>query len=88
MVLYDADRVRCDFCKRGSVVFRHELLDNWREVVGDAADVEAKPPRFKLRPLLEAAMTHGVLTGSLYRGRWTDVGTPERLVQLDNELGG
>ena len=72
----------------GIGVFRRELLDGWRAAAGDAAGVEAKPPRFKLRPLLEAAMAHGALTGSLHRGRWTDVGTPERLVQLDNELSG
>jgi MurNAc alpha-1-phosphate uridylyltransferase len=76
------------FTYSGIGVFRRELLDDWHEAAGDAAGIEAKPPRFKLRPLLEAAMTHGALTGSLHRGRWTDVGTPERLVQLDNELGG
>lgn len=70
----------------GIGVFRRELLDGWREAVGDATGADAKPPRFKLRPLLEAAMAHGALAGSLHRGRWTDVGTPERLAQLDATL--
>lgn len=70
----------------GIGVFRRELLDGWREAVGDALGAEAKPPRFKLRPLLEAAMARNALTGTLHRGRWTDVGTPQRLAQLDAEL--
>lgn len=41
----------------------------------------------KLRPLLDAAIASGTLTGERYRGRWVDVGTPERLAQLDAELG-
>jgi len=70
----------------GIGVFRRELLDGWREAVGDVAGVDAKPPRFKLRPLLEAAMAQGALCGSLHRGRWTDVGTPGRLAELDAAL--
>ncbi|MBD8871802.1 N-acetylmuramate alpha-1-phosphate uridylyltransferase MurU [Rhodanobacter sp. DHB23] len=72
----------------GIAVLRRELLDGWREAVGDAPGAEAKPPRFKLRPLLEAAMARDALAGSLHRGRWTDVGTPQRLAQLDAGLSG
>ena len=36
-----------------------------------------------LAPLLRAAMDAGRVTASLYTGRWTDVGTPERLAQLN-----
>lgn len=32
-----------------------------------------------LAPLLKKAMQAGRVTGSLYRGRWMDIGTPERL---------
>ncbi|HET8764608.1 MAG TPA: nucleotidyltransferase family protein [Rhodanobacter sp.] len=70
----------------GIGIFRRELLDGWREAVGDAAGADAEPPRFKLRPLLESAMARDALHGSLHRGRWTDVGTPERLTELDREL--
>jgi MurNAc alpha-1-phosphate uridylyltransferase len=36
--------------------------------------------------LLRAAMNEGRVSGELHRGRWADVGTPERLAQLDAEL--
>jgi N-acetyl-alpha-D-muramate 1-phosphate uridylyltransferase len=36
-----------------------------------------------LAPLLRAAMDRGQVTGEVYPGRWTDVGTPERLAQLN-----
>ncbi|HZX29909.1 MAG TPA: nucleotidyltransferase family protein [Rhodocyclaceae bacterium] len=40
----------------------------------------------KLRPLLDAAIAAGTLTGERHTGRWVDVGTPERLAELDREL--
>jgi MurNAc alpha-1-phosphate uridylyltransferase len=40
----------------------------------------------RLAPLLRAAMNEGRVSGELHRGRWADVGTPERLAQLDAEL--
>jgi MurNAc alpha-1-phosphate uridylyltransferase len=45
-----------------------------------------EPGRFPLLPLLKRAIDAGRLTGELYRGRWYDLGTPERLVALDSEL--
>ncbi|MDR6213914.1 nucleotidyltransferase family protein [Paracidovorax wautersii] len=36
-----------------------------------------------LGPLLRRAMDAGRVTASLYTGRWTDVGTPERLADLN-----
>ncbi len=36
-----------------------------------------------LAPLLRAAMDRGMVSGELYSGAWTDVGTPERLAQLN-----
>jgi MurNAc alpha-1-phosphate uridylyltransferase len=36
-----------------------------------------------LAPLLRAAMDQGQVTGEVYAGDWTDVGTPERLAQLN-----
>jgi MurNAc alpha-1-phosphate uridylyltransferase len=36
-----------------------------------------------LAPLLRAAMDRGQVTGEVYTGAWTDVGTPERLAQLN-----
>lgn len=40
----------------------------------------------KLAPLLRTAMASGRVGGDHHKGRWTDVGTPERLEQLDQEL--
>lgn len=40
----------------------------------------------KMRPLLDAAIAKGVVTGERHHGRWVDVGTPERLAELDQEL--
>jgi MurNAc alpha-1-phosphate uridylyltransferase len=36
-----------------------------------------------LAPLLRTAMDHGKVSAALYTGRWTDVGTPERLAELN-----
>ena len=39
-----------------------------------------------LAPLLRAAIAAGQASGEHYPGRWVDVGTPERLQQLDETL--
>lgn len=72
----------------GVGIYRTALLQHWREVIGDIAGTELTPPRFKLAPLLRAAMAHRQVTGSHYHGAWTDVGTPQRLAQLDADLRG
>jgi MurNAc alpha-1-phosphate uridylyltransferase len=40
----------------------------------------------KLRPLLDEGIARRIITGERHRGRWVDVGTPERLAELDREL--
>ncbi len=70
----------------GIGVYRGSLFDDWRPVIGDVAGTDFTPPRFKLAPLLRAAMGRGAVTGAHHRGRWTDVGTPERLQLLDDAL--
>lgn len=40
----------------------------------------------KMRPLLDAGIAQGIITGERHSGRWVDVGTPERLTELDHEL--
>lgn len=47
-----------------------------------------KDGKFKLAPLLRAAVAQGRVGGELYTGGWTDVGTPERLAELDKKLTG
>lgn len=41
----------------------------------------------KMAPLLRQAMAACQVLGRHYNGRWTDVGTPQRLAQLDSHLG-
>lgn len=70
----------------GIGVYRSSLLADWRGIIGKSADADELPPRFKLAPLLRAAMSAGKISGERHPGRWTDVGTPQRLAQLDREL--
>ena len=70
----------------GIGVYQPILLDGWRDIIGDVSGVDDTPPRFKLAPLLRHAMHVGKVTGEHHAGRWTDVGTPERLAQLDQSL--
>ncbi|HEX7815775.1 N-acetylmuramate alpha-1-phosphate uridylyltransferase MurU [Dyella sp.] len=70
----------------GLGIYRPELLRQWREAVGTTAESATKPPRFKLRDVLRAAMARGEISGSHHAGAWTDVGTPERLATLDAAL--
>jgi len=41
---------------------------------------------FKLAPLLFRAARAGKITGELYEGRWNDIGTPDRLRHLEEQL--
>jgi N-acetyl-alpha-D-muramate 1-phosphate uridylyltransferase len=70
----------------GLGVYRPQLLEDWRAIIGDAAGTELATPRFKLAPILRARMATDAITGEHHGGRWTDVGTPQRLQQLDAEL--
>ena len=40
----------------------------------------------KMRPLLDAAISKATVTGERFTGNWVDVGTPERLAELDLRL--
>jgi MurNAc alpha-1-phosphate uridylyltransferase len=70
----------------GIGVYRPELLQGWRVAAGEAIATEAAPARFKLAPLLRAAMAAGQVRGTHHHGTWTDVGTPARLAELDRRL--
>jgi MurNAc alpha-1-phosphate uridylyltransferase len=83
-LLHDSGAPKLTFSGIG--VFRRDLLLGWREVVGDETAAQITPPRFKLVSLLRAAMARGAIHGSRHAGAWTDVGTPQRLAQLDVTL--
>jgi N-acetyl-alpha-D-muramate 1-phosphate uridylyltransferase len=70
----------------GVGIYRPAILDAWRDVIGNTEGAAAKPPQFGLAPLMRHAMVQGRVSGEHHRGRWTDVGTPERLAALDREL--
>lgn len=61
----------------GIGLYRPALFDPVRR--GDKA---------KLVPLLRAAMARSLVTGEIYRGAWHDIGTPERLANLNRAPGG
>ena len=45
-----------------------------------------KEGAFPLAPILRRAMAADLVSGEHYQGRWFDIGTPERLTQLDEML--
>ena len=59
----------------GIGVYRPEMFDGVKP--GESA---------KLAPLLREYAARGQVGGDLYRGEWTDVGTPERLTQLNSPI--
>lgn len=47
-----------------------------------------RPGKFLLAPLLRAAAARDLVSGEIYTGPWTDVGTPERLAALNGTPAG
>ncbi len=61
-------------------LYRRELfLPPWCNIAAGNAQGVKTP----LAPLLRAAMDNSLVSAELYRGAWTDVGTPQRLQQLN-----
>ena len=46
----------------------------------------ADPGMFSIVPRLRASMRDGKISGEHFRGRWADIGTPQRLAALNQEL--
>lgn len=55
-------------------------------VYARALYADCRPGKFQLAPLLRAAMARDLVSGEQYTGRWRDIGTPQRLAALDQEL--
>ncbi|MNQ61891.1 hypothetical protein D3C85_762140 [compost metagenome] len=47
-----------------------------------------QPGAFKLAPLLRQAMGEGKVSGEHFAGHWVDVGTHERLGEVEQLLAG
>jgi MurNAc alpha-1-phosphate uridylyltransferase len=47
---------------------------------------DVKQMKYPLLPLLKQAIAHQQASGSLFTGEWMDIGTPQRLQQLDQQL--
>ena len=69
----------------GIGAYHPRLLARWQNVTG-VAPMPGGPPTFKLAPLLHDAVARGAASGIHHRSQWTDVGTPERLEELDGRL--
>jgi len=67
-----------DVNKRGALTFSGISL------ISPSLFNSCEPGAFPLAPLLRNAMANGVASGELYSGSWVDVGTPERLQQVEN----
>ena len=73
--LHDEDRVSSsgvpNYTFSGIASYRPEVFAN------------CEPGSFPLAPLLRQAMDKSRATGQLYEGLWTDVGTPQRLADIN-----
>lgn len=72
----------------GIGVYRPELLNDWRDVIGEASGAQENPPRFSIVPLLRAAIAQNRIGWQPHHGAWFDIGTPQRLQELGARLHG
>ena len=88
LVLVDnpAHHPRGDFVLHNAHVYAEggpKLTFSGIGVYARALFADCAPGKFQLAPLLRAAMTQQAVTGEHFRGRWSDVGTPERLSDIN-----
>ena len=83
-LLHSAGAPRLTFGNIG--VYHPALFDHWRAALDASPDTQRQPPRFKLVPLLLAAMRAGQISGEHYAGRWHNLGTPQELAALEAQL--
>ncbi|WEJ72811.1 MULTISPECIES: N-acetylmuramate alpha-1-phosphate uridylyltransferase MurU [unclassified Pseudomonas] len=93
LVLVDnpGHHARGDFCLRDGRVsdYREDepsLTYSGIAVLHPALFDGCEPGAFKLAPLLRQAMAAGRVSGVLHAGRWVDVGTHERLADVERQL--
>ena len=64
-------------------LYKHAFFASGRSGIEDGNPTGIKAP---LAPMLRAAMDDGLVSGELYNGSWTDVGTPQRLTALNLDI--
>lgn len=67
---------------------RHRLTFSGIAVYHPDFFASCQPGRFPLAPMLREAMVRQEVTGQHHSGQWYDIGTPQRLAQLDRLLTG
>lgn len=78
-----------DFCLRGDRVLAEgepRLTFSGIGLYDPALFADCQPGAFALAPLLRRAMALGRVSGRRHAGRWLDIGTPQRLAELDQLL--
>ena len=68
----------CDYTFSTIALYKRTFFADCGLPAGNPAGVA-----LALAPLLRAAMDRGQVSGEVYTGPWTDVGTPERLAALN-----
>lgn len=91
LVANPGHHVSGDFClSAGQVDDAKSGLDSLTysgiAVLSPALFAGCQPGAFKLAPLLRAAMTAGQVSGEQFAGSWVDVGTHERLADVERLL--
>jgi len=80
-----------DFCLQGGQVSDAQegegnLTYSGLAVLSPVLFAECQPGAFKLAPLLRQAMAAGQVSGEQFAGGWVDVGTHERLAEVERLL--
>ena len=80
-----------DFCLQGGQVGdaqagKGNLTYSGLAVLSPVLFAECQPGAFKLAPLLRQAMAAGQVSGEQFAGCWVDVGTHERLAEVERLL--
>lgn len=70
----------------GIALYRPQLLDGWRDVIGTAQSAQQDPPRFSITSLLRDAISRNQIGWQQHHSVWNDIGTPQRLEELDARL--
>ena len=78
----------CSQPEPGTPAYTYSTIGLYRRALFEApwCDIEPGNPQglaVKLAPLLRLAMDAGRVSAQIYHGPWTDVGTPERLAELN-----